>query len=59
MGEASNTIHINSAAEIKGIRAACKIGRAALDLAHSHIKPGVTTDRIDQIVSVAWYHVKW
>jgi methionyl aminopeptidase len=50
LNEKAMGIHINTPAEIKGIRAACKIGRAALDLAHRHIKPGVTTDEIDRIV---------
>jgi len=50
LNEKSSTIHINNAAEIKAIRASCKIGRAALDLAHRHCKPGVTTDQIDRVV---------
>lgn len=50
LGENANSIHINSPAEIKAIRAACKLGRAALDLAAAHVKPGVTTDEIDAIV---------
>lgn len=49
-GENRATIHINTPAEIKGIRAACRLGRQALDLAHKHIRPGITTDEIDRIV---------
>jgi methionyl aminopeptidase len=44
------TIHINTEKEIKCIRAASKIGREALDLAHSLISPGITTDYIDEKV---------
>jgi methionyl aminopeptidase len=46
----SNTIYINNKKEIEGIRAACAIGRSALDLAHSMIRPGITTESIDQAV---------
>jgi len=49
-GENGPGIHINTPAEIKGIRAACRIGRQALDIAHAAVKPGVTTDDIDRIV---------
>jgi methionyl aminopeptidase len=49
-GENRHSIHLNSPAEIKGIRAACRIGRQALDVAHAMIKPGVTTDDIDVAV---------
>lgn len=50
LGENRNTIHINSDKEIKGIRLACQLGRAALDEAARHIRVGITTDEIDQIV---------
>jgi len=36
--------------DLEGIREACRIGRAVLDKAHAAIKPGVTTDFIDQVV---------
>ncbi len=39
--------------ELEGIRAACLLGRQILDQAHAAVKPGVTTDEIDRIVS-AW-----
>jgi Xaa-Pro aminopeptidase len=42
---------LRSAAEIEGIRKACLVGREALDAAHAAIRPGITTDEIDRIVS--------
>jgi len=47
------TIHVNTKKEIRGIRAACKIGRDILDLAHSLVRPGITTDEIDRVVHAA------
>lgn len=32
------------------IRAACKIGRGALDAGHAIIRPGITTEEIDKVV---------
>lgn len=49
-GENYPTIHINTPKEIAGIRAACKLGREALDEAARHVRPGVTTDELDEIV---------
>ena len=49
-GEGAHSIHINTAAEIKGIRKACQLGRQALDLAANTVRPGVTTDEIDRLV---------
>ena len=49
-GENSHTIHIHTPAEIKAIRAVCKIGRQALDLAANAVRPGVTTEEIDILV---------
>jgi methionyl aminopeptidase len=43
-------IPINDAAAIEGIRKACLIGRQALDLGHSMIKVGITTEEIDKAV---------
>ena len=43
-------IPVNDAAAIEGIRKACLIGRQALDLGHSMVKPGVTTEEIDKAV---------
>ncbi|KAH8818842.1 peptidase M24, structural domain-containing protein [Flagelloscypha sp. PMI_526] len=38
------------AEEIAKMRVACRYGREILDLAASHIRPGITTDAIDEIV---------
>ena len=43
---------MRSADEIKGIREACLIGRRILDAAHAAVRPGVTTDEIDRVVSI-------
>lgn len=34
--------------ELDMIRASCLLGRRTLDLAHSLVEPGVTTDEIDR-----------
>jgi len=49
----NTTIHICTQKEIKGIRAACRLGRDILDLAHSIVRPGITTDEIDRVVHQA------
>lgn len=46
----SHKIIIRTTEEIQKIREASRIGREALDLAHSLIKPGVTGDEIDTAV---------
>ncbi len=46
----SKYIPVYNDEEIEGIRAACKIGRMALDAAHAAAKIGVTTDEIDKVV---------
>lgn len=33
------------------MRVACRLAREILDKAHAAVKPGVTTDEIDQVVS--------
>lgn len=43
-------IPVYSAAEIEGIRAACKIGREVLDIAGRAVAVGVTGDDLDKIV---------
>ncbi|KAG6854304.1 hypothetical protein C0991_008199 [Blastosporella zonata] len=35
------------------MRTACRLGREVLDLAASHIRPGITTDELDEIVHQA------
>ncbi|KAN0077315.1 Peptidase M24, structural domain containing protein [Tylopilus felleus] len=39
--------------EIEKMRTACRMGREVLDLAASHVHPGITTDEIDTIVHQA------
>ncbi|TRY53301.1 Methionine aminopeptidase [Cryptosporidium tyzzeri] len=46
----SSAIVTATAEEIELLRECCKIGREALDIAASMIKPGVTTDAIDEAV---------
>ncbi|KAJ8515856.1 hypothetical protein ONZ45_g6788 [Pleurotus djamor] len=41
---------ILSAEEQAKMRKVCRLGREVLDLAASHIRPGITTDEIDEIV---------
>ena len=43
-------IPMYDAAEIRGIRLACKLGREVLDIAGSLVRPGITTDEIDYYV---------
>ncbi len=43
-------VPIRNAKDIAGMRAACKLARQILDQAHAAVKPGVTTDEIDQVV---------
>ena len=46
-----SAVPIRSAKEIAGMRAACRLAREILDKGHAAVKPGVTTDEIDRIVS--------
>lgn len=48
--EARSTPPVLTAAQIKGTRAAAKLGRECLDAAHRIVRPGVTTDEIDRLV---------
>ncbi|KAI9656272.1 MAG: Methionine aminopeptidase 1 [Bathelium mastoideum] len=45
-----NKIKILNAEEQQGMRKVCRLAREVLDIAAKEIKPGVTTDRIDEIV---------
>ncbi len=45
-------VPIRNAKDIAGMRAACKLARQILDKAHAAVKPGVTTDEIDQVVKI-------
>lgn len=47
-------VKIRTEKDIAGIREACRLGRLVLDKAHAAIKPGVTTDEIDRIVSAGF-----
>jgi len=49
----SGSIKILTQEEQEGMRVVCKLAREVLDLAASHIKPGITTDEIDAIVHEA------
>ena len=44
---------IRSEKELKALRQTCKLARDILDTAHAAVKPGITTDEIDRVVSVA------
>ncbi|KAI6109840.1 peptidase M24, structural domain-containing protein [Pisolithus sp. B1] len=44
---------ILNADEIQKMRTACRLGREILDLAASHVRPGITTDELDAIVHQA------
>ena len=48
--EEGNGIEYKSDADIQGMREACRIGREVLEAANSIIRPGITTDEIDQVV---------
>jgi methionine aminopeptidase len=37
--------------QIAGIRKACLLARQILDKAHAAVRPGITTDEIDKVVS--------
>jgi methionyl aminopeptidase len=42
-----------NAKEIEGMRKVCRLAREVLDIAAAAIKPGITTDAIDEIVHKA------
>ncbi len=46
----NSLIEIKDSDDIAKLRESCLIGRKALDLGHSMVKPGVTTDQIDKAV---------
>lgn len=46
----TNKIKILKPEEIEKMREVCKLGREILDIAGSFVKPGITTDEIDEIV---------
>ncbi|CAM9648863.1 unnamed protein product [Laminaria digitata] len=52
-GGGSGAIPVYTAAQIKGIRQACKIGREVLDAAGRAVRAGATTDEIDRVTHEA------
>ena len=44
---------IRSEKELKSLSQTCKLAREILDTAHAAVKPGITTDEIDRVVSPA------
>lgn len=48
-----NKISILSKAEQEGMRKVCRLAREVLDIAGREVKPGVTTDYIDELVHKA------
>ena len=48
-----NNITILDQAGIEGMRKACRLGREVLDIAAREIRPGVTTDYLDEVVHKA------
>ena len=47
----SAAVPVRSAGEIEGLRQACLVARRILDAAHAAVRPGVTTEEIDRVVS--------
>ncbi|KIK59891.1 hypothetical protein GYMLUDRAFT_168848 [Collybiopsis luxurians FD-317 M1] len=48
--EAGQPPRILNAEEIAKMRIACRLSREVLDIAASHVRPGITTDELDEIV---------
>jgi Methionine aminopeptidase len=46
----SNKIEILDAKSIEGMRKVCRLAREVLDIAAAALRPGITTDEIDEIV---------
>lgn len=46
----STNVYINTPEEIQCLREACALGRKILDAAAAMVKPGITTDAIDELV---------
>ncbi|CAO3608271.1 unnamed protein product [Mucor fragilis] len=49
----SSTIKVLNDEEIQGMREVCKISREVLDIGAAAIRPGITTDEIDEIIHKA------
>ncbi|CAM9890993.1 unnamed protein product [Ascophyllum nodosum] len=52
-GGGKSAIPLYNAAQIEGIRHACKVGREVLDVAGKAVRAGVTTDEIDRVTHEA------
>ena len=48
-----NSITVLGKKEQEGMRKVCRLSREVLDVAAAEIKPGVTTDHIDEIIHKA------
>lgn len=48
-----HNVKVLDAKEQEGMRKVCRLAREVLDLAAAAVKPGVTTDAIDEIVHKA------
>ncbi|KAJ6596860.1 peptidase M24, structural domain-containing protein [Mycena vulgaris] len=53
MRAAGQPIHILNAEEIEKMRTVCRMSREILDLAAAAVRPGITTDEIDELVHTA------
>jgi methionyl aminopeptidase len=49
MKQTKSGIIIKTPAQVEGIRQASRLAAATLDMVANHIKPGITTEEIDQI----------
>ena len=48
-----NNIKILDKNEQEGMRKACRLGREVLDIAAREVRPGITTDYLDEVVHKA------
>ena len=53
LGNSMRKIAILNEEEMAGMRKVCRLAREVLDLAAAAVRPGVTTDEIDEIVHKA------
>jgi methionyl aminopeptidase len=53
MGQSLRQIKILDEKGIEGMRKVCRLAREVLDLAAAALKPGITTDEIDELVHKA------
>jgi methionyl aminopeptidase len=43
------TITLKTAADVEGMRTACRLASEVLDMLTPHVKPGVTTEELDRL----------